>query len=173
MLRRMKILFISMFIVYLWFTPGQLIYPVLNDWSPTYEGFYLALLKMLALAVLILAVTSLLRLTPRDQLVCGIYYVSYPITWFGLRRDRLIARTILTLELASQPAVRKEQSKQKLAFSQYMNALVNQFAENFKDAIEPQLLLQDLEVEILPPPSIRQWLMLLSLLIFVIVVLWV
>ena len=172
MLRRMKILFISIFLVYLWFTPGELMLPALDNWSPTYEGLTLALLKVSALAVLILGVTSLLRLTPKDQLVCGIYYVSYPMTWFGMQRDKLISRTVLTLELASEPLLPRKSSRQKLALSQYMDVLVNKFVESFHQALEPETSLADLNVQIMPPPSIPQWLILFGFLGFVVAILW-
>ncbi|MDH5258174.1 MAG: hypothetical protein OEX07_09195, partial [Gammaproteobacteria bacterium] len=33
MIKRLRIFFVSILIMYLWFTPGQLIWPVLASWS--------------------------------------------------------------------------------------------------------------------------------------------
>ena len=38
LLLRLRWLWISLLVVYLWFTPGQALFTLFPDWSPTYEG---------------------------------------------------------------------------------------------------------------------------------------
>jgi len=167
MLRRMKIFFISISIIYIWFTPGELVFPVLDEWSPTYEGFILALLRISALCILVLGVSTLLKLTPKDELVCGLYYFSYPFSVFGLNREKLIARIMLTLDIASSAAPRENNKiREKLSMPNYINSMVDKFVQKVVAAIDVKDPPKELIVVISPPPSYKEWFLFLGLIIF-------
>jgi len=167
MLRRMKIFFISISIIYIWFTPGELIFPVLDEWSPTYEGFILALLRISALCVLVLGVTTLLKLTPKEELICGLYYFSYPFSMLGLNRKKLIARIILTFDIASSAAPRENNKiREKLSIPNYIDSMVDRFVQKIVGAIDVKNPPKELVVVISPPPSYKEWFVFLSLITF-------
>ncbi len=167
MLRRMKIFFISISIIYIWFTPGELIIPILDELSPTYEGFILASLRISALCVLVLGVTTLLKLTPKDELICGLYYFSYPFSKLGLNREKLIARIILTLDISSSNAPRENNKiREKRSIPNYINSMVDRFVEKMVEAIDVNSPPKELIVVISAPPTYKEWFVFLSLISF-------
>lgn len=95
MLRRMRWLFLSLLVIYLWFTPGP---PLLFPYGPSLEGIQAGLLRISSLAVLVMAVGLLLCTTSRAQLIAAIQWLAWPMRWLGLEADRLAVRTVLTLE---------------------------------------------------------------------------
>lgn len=144
-------------------------FPLLDTWSPTYEGVTLASLRVIALCILVMGVSTLLRITPRDELVCGLYYFTYPLSWFGVPRERLIARIILTLEFAANPPVRVNKNKnktEKLTVSHYLDSMIERFSVNMEKAIDVDASHQELIVELLPPPTKLEWFYFLSLILF-------
>ncbi len=98
MLKRMRWLFLSIFIIYTWFTPGQ---PIFKNWintAPTYEGIVTGFLRASSLTAIVLAVGVLVRTLSRDQLLSGILWLLNPLERIGLPYERLAVRLALTLE---------------------------------------------------------------------------
>lgn len=97
-IRRLRWLFLSIFIVYLWFTPGK---PLVSGYAnvlPTVEGVQLGLLRIASLVVIVLAVNVLIRSTSRGGLIASILWLSKPIKLIGIPNERLAVRIALTLE---------------------------------------------------------------------------
>jgi energy-coupling factor transport system permease protein len=102
MLKRMRWLFISIFAIYTWFTPGK---PLFSDWieyAPTFEGVVTGLLRALSLTAIVLAVGVLIRTLTREQLLSGILWLLRPVAALGLPYERLAVRLALTLEYVHQ-----------------------------------------------------------------------
>lgn len=95
MLRRMRWLFLSLLVIYFWFTPGQ---PLLFPYGPSLEGIQTGLLRVTSLAMLVMAVSLLLCITSRAQLIAAIQWLALPLCWLGVEADRLAVRMALTLE---------------------------------------------------------------------------
>jgi hypothetical protein len=92
----MRWLFLSLLVIYFWFTPGQ---PLLFSSGPTQEGIETGLLRISSLIMLVMAVSLLLQTTAREQLIAAIRWLAMPLQWAGIGTDRLAVRTVLTLEI--------------------------------------------------------------------------
>ena len=101
MLKRLKWLFVSILVVYLFFTPGQLLLPDLT-WSPTLEGLMQGLLRVAVLVLLVAAVNFLISSTEQDDFLSAILWCLRPLSFVGLPHERLAVRITLTLDEVSQ-----------------------------------------------------------------------
>ena len=101
MLKRLKWLFVSILVVYLFFTPGQLLWPDVV-WSPTLEGLTQGLLRVAVLVLLVAAVNLLISSTERDDFLSAILWCLRPLSFVGLPHERLAVRITLTLDEVSQ-----------------------------------------------------------------------
>ena len=98
MLRRMRWFFLSIFIIYAWFTPGTPLLPSIDvSWLPTISGVLEGGHRLMALVLIIAAVHWLLFVTKRDQLVSALYWLVAPVQLFGFSRQRFAVRLALTL----------------------------------------------------------------------------
>lgn len=106
MLLRMRWLFLSLFILYFWFTPGEPLFPAasanLQTYLPTVQGVQAGLARAAALLLLALAVALLLRSTPRAQLVAALYWLVRPLNALGVAADRIALRVVLILEVVTE-----------------------------------------------------------------------
>ncbi len=105
MLRRMRWLFLSLAVVYFWFTPGTPVLhaaPALAVWLPSVEGLLHGALRIGALALMVLAASLLLRLTPRDDLFAALHWLAAPLRVVGVARERLAARIALSLAAVAE-----------------------------------------------------------------------
>jgi len=103
MMRRMRWFFLSIIIIYAWMTPGRTIaIPVMSDheaWLPTIEGIALGLMRVLSLALILMAVNLLLRCTSQQQFIMAIYWLAVPLSLFGISRERLSIRIALVFDV--------------------------------------------------------------------------
>ncbi len=100
LLKRTRWVIVSLLLIYIFVTPGELMlvdYPVL---SPTYEGLQDGCSQLLRLVLALAGLAVLLDLLHRQQLIAGLYSLFYPLQWLGLPRDRLAVRLALTLHYA-------------------------------------------------------------------------
>jgi len=106
LVRRLRWVLLSIAILYLWFTPGHLLFSA--AWAPTQEGLILAAERVIALVILALAANLLLQATTREALLAGLFWLATPLKAVGLSRDRLAVRALLTLEAvtATEPLLR-------------------------------------------------------------------
>lgn len=101
MVRRLKWLFISILVIYLFFTPGQLLLPGVI-WGPTLEGLLQGVFRITALVLLVAAVNLLISGTEQEEFLSAILWCLRPISVFGLSHERIAVRIALTLEVVSQ-----------------------------------------------------------------------
>lgn len=104
MLRRLRWLFISILIVYLFFTPGQLLWAAV-PWGPTVEGLLHGMLRVGVLVLLVAAINWVIGSTEQSEFLSAVLWCLRPLALLGLPHERLAVRISLTLE--SVPAVRE------------------------------------------------------------------
>src|SRR3569623_851769 len=100
MMRRMRWLWLSLVVIYFWFTPGVAVVPVPDAWAawvPTVEGLALGALRIAALALMVVTAGLLLHFTPREQLFAALHWLTAPLGLFGVSRERVAVRVALTL----------------------------------------------------------------------------
>ncbi|MCI0505375.1 MAG: energy-coupling factor transporter transmembrane protein EcfT [Gammaproteobacteria bacterium] len=98
-IKRMRWLFLSILIVYLWFTPGEPILPFASAFIPTFQGLQSGMLRVFSLILIIFAVNYFIATIARNSLVEAIVWLLYPLHWFGIETGQLALRIALTLEL--------------------------------------------------------------------------
>jgi len=115
MILRLRWLFLAILLVYGWWTPGANLFPVMGSWSPTSEGVYTGLLRVLSLVLIVAAVHLLLQVTSRRELLPAIMQLIRPVTTEAARA-RLAVRILLTLEAVTrvQPLVSDALKKRPL-----------------------------------------------------------
>ncbi|VAW84918.1 hypothetical protein MNBD_GAMMA16-1579 [hydrothermal vent metagenome] len=166
LLRRMKWFFISITVLYLWFTPGEAIFstgPAWSTWWPTIEGLQQALHRVTALIIIIAAVSLLLKTTSRTQLLTAIYSLAYPFQYLGLSRERLAIRMTLVLGLVDESSllmkdVRERVGNQTKSKVTYIGRLAG---ELFWEAIQRAEAMPSVQLEITIDnrPPLYQWLL--------------
>lgn len=97
-LLRLRFLWLSLAVLYLWFTPGEPLWPDLGSWSPTVEGVAEGAMRVGVLVLMVAAAQLLLQSTTTPQLVAAVHWLSRPLQWLGLDRDRFALRLVLVLE---------------------------------------------------------------------------
>lgn len=108
--RRMRWLFLSIFLIYAFGTPGELIsyFPV--NFAPTYEGLQLGMVQVEKLLIALAALSVLLTSTPKQQMLLGLYMVLSPFKLIGLNVERFSARLMLTLDYVEELATKNNAS---------------------------------------------------------------
>lgn len=174
MLRRMKIFFLSIFLLYTWFTPGKLLIPDFDTWSPTVEGVMYGGERVLALVILILAVDCFLSLLSREKILNALYYFFVPLHIVGFNRERFMLRTLLTLEAVgdNEFAAHVKKNSEIKSFSQYLN----QLSQTFQSLIVNPLPVEEkkeIVIHVIEPPKQLQYLIpLIMLCLFLVVYTW-
>lgn len=101
MIRRLRWLLLAILLVYGWWTPGVYLWPAAAAWSPTIEGLYLGMLRVMALVAIVAAVHLLLQSTRREELLPAIMQLIRPLTTRRLR-ERIAVRVLLSIEAVTQ-----------------------------------------------------------------------
>jgi hypothetical protein len=102
MLRRMRWLFLSILIIYLWFTPGQPLLPGAGSLSPSMEGLRFGFYRICSLVFIVLAVNLLIKSITRDELIAGILWLLHPLRLLGLPDERFAVRIALTFDVVHE-----------------------------------------------------------------------
>ncbi len=114
MLTRMKWFFLAMLLIFVFNTPGQHIQGWDYVLSPTYEGLASGLLQVFRMLALLAALSLIMALNTKQQLISGFYFMLLPLQRFGLKIERFAARLWLTLDyVESSQHVDKQNFKQQ------------------------------------------------------------
>lgn len=160
MLARLRVFYLSIAVVYLWFTPGEALLPALEPWSPTLEGLILGLRRVAALVLLVAAVQLLLETTAREELVAGVVWWARPLVLLGLDPNRLALRMVLALETV--PRLRETIARRSApAAGGRLRRLAGYAADAFAGVLEEaeQVACPVVEVPLLGRPALLQWLL--------------
>jgi len=104
LLKRSRFLFVALFVLFAFFSPGTAIVADFPSVSPTIEGLELAAIHLGRLACVIALVAILLSTLRPSRLVSGMVTLLGPMRLLGLSPERLAVRLSLVLELAQVPA---------------------------------------------------------------------
>lgn len=99
MLKRARWLLLSIAVLFLVATPGVRMAGILGVAGVSHDGIVLAGENILRLSLLLATLATLLKVLGPDGVLCGIDRLLTPI---GRYRERLVARLMLTLELAGR-----------------------------------------------------------------------
>jgi len=102
MLKRMRWLFLSMMVVYFWFTPGREVFPALEGFSPSWQGIQIGGLRIGSLVVIVTAVNIIIRSTSTELMTSGLLWLLAPLRYVGLPHERLALRIVLTFNMISE-----------------------------------------------------------------------
>lgn len=116
MLYRMRWLLLGLLFLYLIFLPYDLLWP----WKA--QNLFLIrpiFYRLSVLIVMIVAVNWLLQTTTRAQLVGGVYWLIYPLRFIGIKGEKFLLHTFLTLRLLDdlQEYVRQNTDTKKFLLS--------------------------------------------------------
>lgn len=100
LLRRTRWILFSVFLIYAYTSPGDLVWPQLGAFSPVADGIVGGLLQIMRLVTVLAGLSILLTLLSQSQLITGLYTLSRPLRLFGLSRERVAVRLALTLRYA-------------------------------------------------------------------------
>jgi energy-coupling factor transport system permease protein len=101
MLRRMRWLFLSIAIIYLWLTPGEPLLSVpapWNGWLPTVDGAREGAVRIAALALMAASASLLIQVTSREQMLAALRWLAAPLRHVGFPHERFAVRIALTLD---------------------------------------------------------------------------
>ena len=96
-LKRFRWLFLVMMIIFSFNTPGEHFQAWPFPISPTYEGVISGIKQALRIAVMLAAISWIMAVNTRQQLISGFYFLFSPLKLFGLEVARFSARLWLTL----------------------------------------------------------------------------
>lgn len=158
LIQRLRWFFLSILVVYLWFTPGHWVWPALGIWSPTQEGLELATHRLAVLVLIIMAVASLLRVLSLEQLMSALQQMLAPLARFGFPVERFALRLALTIQAgqlllqsgASTPAPADASPRQKIEI------LAQHLWQHFQQAVTVQAE-REIDIPSSQAPPWWQW----------------
>lgn len=157
-LRRLKFLWLSILIAYLWFTPGERLWPEAGGFSPTRAGLAEGGLRVAALLLLVAAVHLLLERSSREDLVAALRWFLLPLRPL-LAPDRVALRLVLAMEavprLRAQVAAERPRGAQGPVATRIGGFAAGVFGRTLAAAEEAELPVVNLP-ELAPPPLL-QW----------------
>lgn len=96
LLTRLRWLFLSLFILHLWFNQAEI------TGIPSLPGFIFALERTLALIIIVLTAHLLVTTTPIQDIIAALHWWFAPLQRVGLSVERLIVRLALVLDTVNQ-----------------------------------------------------------------------
>jgi len=105
--KRMKWLFISIFIIYAFSTPGEYIRYIPVSVAPTVEGCTLGVMQIAKLLATLAILSILFVTSSKEQLMLGLHILLSPLNLLGLKTDRFTARLLLTLDYVEELAAKE------------------------------------------------------------------
>jgi len=106
MVSRIRWIFLSLFLIYAWFTPSDVTNDIAGDvsrhsmsaWLPSFSGIENGLLHAMSLLMIVLAVNLLLSVTSKTDLMLALRWMATPLVVLGVSRDRIALRMVLVMD---------------------------------------------------------------------------
>lgn len=115
LVRRTRWILFSLWLIYAYSTPGQLL--VDAPFAPSREGLLEGGVQLMRLLAALAGLAILLNRLHRQQLMAGLYTLFAPLHWLGLSRERLAVRLALTLQYAEVTMLRETRTWQEVLHS--------------------------------------------------------
>lgn len=156
--RRLRWFYLSIVLLFGWFTPGRELLPLLGALSPTAEGMMTGAGRVLVLALVVGAVVWLLERSSRQELIAGLLWLTRPLAWLGFPRQRFAVRLTLVLETVPQVQPMVAEARQA-GESQGSKDWPSRARSLFERVIEraESAPCEPIEIEPGRPPGIRDW----------------
>jgi len=103
LLRRTRWLLLALVVLFVWATPGVLLFPDLGTLSPTSDGLFLAWVHGARLIVILASLALLLEFTPTDEFVGALYGLMRPLAFLAVDRSRIAVRLMLVMQYVESP----------------------------------------------------------------------
>lgn len=173
MVKRLRWLLLAILLVYGWWTPGDSLWPGIAALSPTIDGLFLGLLRIMALLAIVTAVHLLLQSTSREQLLPAIMQLIRPLTTQRMR-ERIAVRTLLSIEAVTQvQSIASDVLREHPVTTRKFTNIARSSRLLYKNVLDRAALAGDtlIEVNELASPPWWQWIIPLALsgLIFIVV----
>lgn len=114
--KRVRLLLLSILLIYAFATPGQYVPYVPLSFAPTIEGVQQGWLQVMKLLIALGALNLLYFNSSKAQLILGLYTLFKPLEFLGLNTERFAVRLFLTLEYVEDFA---SKDQKKLSFNQF------------------------------------------------------
>lgn len=101
-LQRMRWFFLSIFLIYAFGTPGELLPQFPFSMAPSFEGLQLGLLQISRLVIALAALTMLLSTSSKSELMLALHMVLKPLCYLGWDVERFSVRLLLTLNYVDE-----------------------------------------------------------------------
>jgi hypothetical protein len=162
MIKRLRWLFISIFILHLWFSAPEF------TWLPPWEGWIHASKRVSALIFIVLAAHLLLRTTRKAEIIAALQWWLLPLNRLGLPTQRLAVRLALVLETVETVQTLYTEQHAGISPRRYSVSTISQRAAELFNQVAmhaEQAPLQCLEIPDMLSPPWWQWIYILILLL--------
>lgn len=165
MLWRLKWLYISIFVVYGWFTPGNAVVSLqaINaSYLPTIEGLQAGALRVSVLIAIVSMISSLLQTIEKEKLVSAIIWLTAPLQFVGVNTQRFALLLILSLDkvLVSETTIREyiEDNRQKTGLMNTASRVITRALANVENTAGHEQL-TGININEISTPPLWQWLL--------------
>ena len=156
MIKRLRWLLLAILLVYGWWTPGDSLWPG-TTLSPTIDGLFLGLLRILALLAIVAAVHLLLQSTSREDLLTAIMQLIHPLTTRQMR-ERIAVRTLLSIEAVTQvQALASDVLREHPVTTRNVRNVAKSSRLLYKHVLERAALAANTPIEVNEPVSPPGW----------------
>jgi energy-coupling factor transport system permease protein len=125
MMFRMRWLFVSMWLLCAFTTPGE----YLHDWPigliPSYEGMRVGLIQIFRISLVLAGVTILMASSTQEKLMVGIYQLIRHLEILGIPCERFTARLYLTLQYIENTRLQPDNTLKSLGWHHRFEHLLN------------------------------------------------
>ena len=101
-LHRMRWFFLSIFLIYAFGTPGELLPQFPLSMAPSFEGLQLGLLQISRLVIALAALAMLLSTSSKSELMLALHMLLKPLGYLGCDVGRFSVRLLLTLNYVDE-----------------------------------------------------------------------
>ena len=170
MLKRLRIFFISILLIYGWFTPGTpvIVVEYLQALIPVQEGLIEGAYRISALCIMIWAVSYLLQSTSSNELIAALVWFFRPLSVFDNLHERLALRMTLVLQSVDKVSeLISSQRDQLKTGKNRITQLVDAIGGGFQSGLERAETQREetIIIHIAEAPAWKAWLLPLGLLL--------
>jgi hypothetical protein len=133
-IKKIKFFILTIALVFLFSVPGEVLY-FYGPLSITKEGVELSCFNILRLMNIFIIVFVLMNTLPRSFVITSVIKACYFVTFFGVKKEHLIARIFLTFEYLNF------YHNAKFTFSTLGADIAKQISSDVSDKIKPTLSL--------------------------------